>query len=498
VRLNELMAGGDGMMTGMDQARDIEITGITADSRKVVPGNLFAALPGSNDDGRRFIADALGRGAAAVLAPEGTDPGQAGDAALITDANPRRRYALMAAAYFGSQPETVAAVTGTNGKTSVAVFLRQIWTALGFEAASTGTLGTHVSSPGVDGERHLGGSLTTPDPAELHATLADLKGRGVEHLVMEASSHGLDQYRLDGVRISAAAFTNLSRDHLDYHGDEDRYFAAKCRLFAELLKVDGTAVINADDAHAKALRTVVEARGIRIIETGSAAGDIRLMALNPNPTGQQMSVEAFGRTYRIDLPLIGGFQASNALVSLGLAVACGADAIAAMPALETLKSVRGRLERAAVLPSGASVYVDYAHTPDALATVLQAIRPHVTGKLSVIFGCGGDRDAGKRPLMGEAAMRYADRVILTDDNPRSEDPAAIRAAARAGCPGATEIGDRRTAIEAGVGELRAGDVLVVAGKGHEQGQIIGGEILPFDDASVVREFVGTGNGGESA
>ncbi len=491
MRLSELLGKGDGLVTDMAQAAEIEITGITADSRKVAAGNLFAALPGTVEDGRRYIDDALWRGAVAILAPEDADlAALSSSVALVTDSNPRRRYATLAARYFERQPETVAAVTGTNGKTSVAVFLRQIWAALGMPAGSTGTLGTQIANPGGGNDVHIGGSLTTPDPADLHATLAELKGRGVDHLAMEASSHGLDQYRLDGVRIRAAGFTNLSRDHLDYHGDEERYFAAKKRLFGDLLQDDGVAVLNADDVRSSVLRAVAQERGCRVIDTGRDASDIVLREQTPNPAGQSLDIEIFGRHHRIELPLIGGFQASNALLALGLAIGCGADADAAPNVLGRLASVRGRLEQVAVLSSGASIYVDYAHTPDALVTVLQAIRPHVTGKLSVIFGCGGDRDPGKRPLMGAAAAQHADRVILTDDNPRSEDPATIRSQAMTGCPGALDIGDRRAAIAVGIETLAAGDVLIVAGKGHEQGQTVGGRVLPFDDASVVRDIVG--------
>lgn len=489
VRLNDLLVEeGDGVKMDPKHS-ETDITGVTADSRNVQRGNLFAALPGTRDDGRRFIADAIERGAAAVLAPDGTEVTDLlRTVALITDSNPRKRYATMAARYFARQPDTVAAVTGTNGKTSVAVFLRQIWAELGYSAASAGTLGTEASIGGED--LYLGGSLTTPDPAELHATLAELKGRGVEHLAIEASSHGLDQYRLDGVSIRAAAFTNLSRDHLDYHGDENRYFHAKRRLFAELLSSDGCAVLNADHPRSGELRDDAAGRGCRIITTGFDGEDIRLLEQHPNPGGQRLGIELFGRHATVDLPLIGAFQASNALISMGLAIGCDAEPDAALAALAGLRSVRGRMEKVAELNNGAAVYVDYAHTPDALSTVLRAIRPHVDGRLAVVFGCGGDRDAGKRPLMGRAALAHADRIIVTDDNPRTEDAAAIRAEAMAGCPDAREIGDRAEAIHAGVQSLGPGDILVVAGKGHEQGQIVGDRTVPFDDASVVRDAVG--------
>lgn len=487
MRLNDLLSGEDDIVADVKPI-DTEITGVTADSRKVRRGNLFAAIPGTVADGRKYIPNAIENGAAAILAPEGTEVTEImRRVALITDPNPRKRYATMAARYFARQPDTIAAVTGTNGKTSVAVFLRQIWAAMGLPASSAGTLGTEVSRG--DEELHLGGNLTTPDPAELHATLADLKDRGIEHLAIEASSHGLDQYRLDGVKIKAAAFTNLSRDHLDYHGDEQRYFNAKRRLFTELLATNGTAVLNADHPRSRDLTDDVEARGCRIITTGFGGTSIKLVRQQPHPAGQNLGIELFGRPVDLDLPLIGSFQAHNALLSLGLAVGCGAEAGEAVATLGNLKSVRGRLEKAAVLKNGAAVYVDYAHTPDALSTVLQAIRPHVEGSLAVVFGCGGDRDAGKRPLMGRAALTHADRIIVTDDNPRSEDPSAIRRQAMTGCPDATEIGDRKSAIVEGVRNLRPGDVMVVAGKGHEQGQIVGDKIIPFDDVVAVGDAV---------
>lgn len=485
MQLNDLLAGEDIDVMADETQLEADITGITADSRKVIPGNLFAALIGTSMDGRRYIPDAIEAGASAVLAPDGTEVTDLlRTVALITDANPRKRYATMAARYFARQPDTVCAVTGTNGKTSVAIFLRQIWAALGLNAASTGTIGTELN---LGGESiYLGGSLTTPDPAELHATLAELKGRGVEHLAMEASSHGLDQYRLDGVQLRVAGFTNLSRDHLDYHGDEKRYFDAKRRLFTELLPTAGCAVLNADHPRSAELEQDVSARGCQVITAGFDGRDIQLLEQRAHPGGQHLKLRLFGEPADVDLPLIGAFQASNALVSLGMAIACDADVQTAAATLGGLASVRGRLEKAATLANGATVYVDYAHTPDALSTVLRAIRPHVEGALSVIFGCGGDRDNGKRPLMGRAGLAHADHVIVTDDNPRSEDPADIRRQTLVGCPDAAEIGDRAAAIRAGVEVLKPGDVLVVAGKGHEQGQIIGDRTVPFDDVEQVR------------
>jgi len=467
---------------------DIHITGLTADSRQVQPGFLFAALPGSRADGRDFIAEAVRRGAVAVLAPPGTlrplrpEEG-APSVTLLLDDNPRRRFALLAARFFQRQPETVAAVTGTNGKTSVAWFLQQIWDALGFEAASLGTLGLfsrQIRQPG---------SLTTPDPATLHETLTRLADVGVGHLAMEASSHGLDQYRLDGVRIAAAAFTNLTRDHLDYHGSMSTYRAAKLRLFGELVATGGAAVICADDPHAPDFEAAAAERGLRVLSYGRAGRELYLQGLTPTPQGQRLDLSVLGRPYRVELPLAGDFQAANALAAAGLAIGTGSAPDAVLAALQSLQPVRGRLERVALVRGQAPVYVDYAHTPDALEVVLRALRPQVRGRLSVVFGCGGDRDAGKRPEMGRIAASLADRVIVTDDNPRSEDAAAIRRQILAACPGAEEIGDRAQAITAAVAALDSGDVLLVAGKGHEAGQIVGRAVLPFDDADAVRAAV---------
>lgn len=459
----------------------LNITGLTSDSRKVQPGFLFAALPGSQADGRAFIPDALEKGAAAVLAPPGT-PLEAGHSSvpLIHADNPRRRYALLAARFFGAQPATVAVVTGTNGKTSVASFLRQIWTQAGLLAASAGTLG--LQSPAWSRDD----GLTTPDPVDLHADLARLAKEGVTHLALEASSHGLDQHRLDGVVIQAAGFTNLTRDHLDYHGSLDDYFAAKMRLFSDLLDPAGTAVVMLSGDVADQVVETVRGRGIRLITVGYHRGDIQVTAREAHPSGQRLSVTYDGLEALIRLPLVGAFQAENALVALGLAMAGGLSFDVGVRALERLGGARGRLELVGQHASGAAIYVDYAHTPDALVSVLSGLRPHAAARLHVIFGCGGDRDAGKRPEMGRACAEGADVVYLTDDNPRSENPATIRDQAKVGCPDAIEIGDRRQAIREAVSTLQTGDILVVAGKGHEQGQSIGGSILPFDDASEVR------------
>lgn len=466
-------------IAGRSFAADPEIAGLTADSRQVRPGFLFAALPGSKVDGRGFIADAVAKGAVAVLAPTGTD---IADAAAIVDDEPRRAFALMAARFFGRQPATMAAVTGTNGKTSVAVFTRQIWTRLGLAAASLGTLGVTWPKGNIDG------GLTTPDPVSLHRTLAELAADGVTHAAFEASSHGLDQFRLDGVTIRAAGFTNLTRDHLDYHPDMEHYAGAKLRLFGELLPAGGAAVINADSDLAPRLVALCRARGHQVLTYGAAGEALRLVERTPEADGQVLSVEVLGRRHAVRLPLAGAFQAANALCALGLAIGCGADADAAAAALEHLTGVPGRLQKVAMY-RGAPVLVDYAHTPDALETVLKAVRPHAARRLVVVFGCGGDRDPGKRPQMGRIAAELADSAIVTDDNPRSENPAAIRAAILAACPGAREIGDRARAIMTAVSELDDGDLLVVAGKGHERGQTVAGVVHPFDDAEECRKAV---------
>lgn len=458
-----------------------DISGLTADSRQVRPGFLFAALPGQREDGRRFVADAVRRGAVAVLAAPGVDV-PAG-VALIESDNPRRALSRLAARFYPHQPKTIAAVTGTNGKTSVADFTRQLWTFLGHKAASLGTLG--LVSP--EGARP--GALTTPDPVILHRDLAALAEAGVEHLAMEASSHGLDQFRLDGVRVSAAAFTNLTRDHLDYHANMVAYYAAKRRLFAEVLAPDGVAVLNADTTEFADLAALVAARGGRVIDYGTKAKSLRLVALTTTAEGLLLDLLLDDRPVRAELNLVGAFQAANALAALGMVVGCGAPLPEALAALPRLASVRGRLQRAGSRRNGAPVFVDYAHTPDALKTVLTALRPHAGRRLVVVFGCGGDRDPGKRPIMGQIAVGLADRTIVTDDNPRSEDPAKIRRDILAAAPGAIEIGARRDAIIRAVAELEPGDVLVLAGKGHESGQIIGTTVHPFDDVAVARDAI---------
>jgi UDP-N-acetylmuramoyl-L-alanyl-D-glutamate--2,6-diaminopimelate ligase len=452
--------------------------GIAADSRDVRPGYLFAALPGTKTDGARFIADAVHRGAVAVLGtPDAAETARAHGVAFLSDSNPRRRLALMAAEFFAEQPAQIAAVTGTNGKTSVAAFLRQIWAQLGYQAASLGTLGIDAPSG------HVALGHTTPDPVMLHAQLARLSQEGVDHLVVEASSHGLDQFRLDGVRVAAAAFTNITRDHLDYHADFADYFSAKMRLFTQLLAEDGVAVVNADVPQGGEVAVIAAKRSARVLTVGRNGNSIRLLSVAPHQSGQTILVRHEDREYTIDLPLAGEFQVSNALVAAGLAIGLGESPERVFAALQSLKGAAGRMELVAFAQCGAPIYVDYAHTPDAMVTVLRALRPHVKGKLIIVFGCGGDRDKGKRPLMGEAACEFADAAVVTDDNPRTEDPAAIRREALAGCPGAREIGDRRTAIQAGIEMLQADDALILAGKGHERGQIVGTETLPYCERS---------------
>ncbi len=448
------------------------VAGITADSRAVEPGYLFAALPGQKVDGRCFIAEAVARGAVTILAPEGTQwPPGVPLRRLITAPEPRSKLAELAVEFFGCLPERLVAVTGTNGKTSTVDFLRQIFALSGRRSASIGTLG--VVAPG----REPSGSLTTPDPVTLAKVLAGLASESVSDVAMEASSHGLDQHRLDGLRFAAAGFTNLTRDHLDYHGSMECYGAAKLHLFRALLKQGGEAraMADLDPRWLGALREAAMVNGQRF-ET------VAVEALWPRPDGQVVRVN--GRTAELHLP--GRFQADNAALAASLAEAVGvADAFSLLP---RLKGVRGRLERVLALRNGAAVYVDYAHTPDAIARVLSALRPHATGRLHIVFGAGGDRDPGKRSLMGSEAAKAADVVIVTDDNPRREDSALIRRAIIAAAPGAIEIADRRAAIAAALEGLSAGDVLVVAGKGHEQGQIVGDEVIPFDDATVIREL----------
>jgi UDP-N-acetylmuramoyl-L-alanyl-D-glutamate--2,6-diaminopimelate ligase len=456
----------------------LDIPGLTEDSRKVEPGMLFAALPGTRADGMAFVNEALSRGAAAILAGPGAG-GNALSVPLLRAIEPRRALALLAARFYGAQPKTIAAVTGTNGKTSVASFLREIWAANGFDAASLGTIGI-VTRRGETPLAH-----TTPDPVSLHKHLARLAADGVTHLALEASSHGLDQHRLDGVRIAAGAFTNITRDHLDYHPVFEHYLNAKLRLFRELLEPGAPAVIDADSPGAGAAIEAALAASLRVMTVGQRGESIALSAVERNGFKQRLSLLYGGRVFTVDLPLAGAFQISNALAAAGLALGLGSAPDQVFPALSKLKGAKGRLEYIGETGGGAPVFVDYAHTPDALVKALQALRPYVTGRLHVVFGCGGDKDKGKRPEMGHAAAANAETVYVTDDNPRSEDPAAIRSAILAAAPGAIDIADRACAISTAIGCLKTGDVLLVAGKGHETGQIRGEKVIPFSDHEAV-------------
>ncbi len=460
---------------GQDEA---VVTGFAIDHRKVAPGTVFGAFQGVRVNGEDYIAEAVRSGAVAVV----TRPGVAVEGAVAIHAeNPRERFAQLAAHFFAPFPAVAVAVTGTNGKTSTVEMTRQLWRMAGQHAASIGTLGVTTAD-----ERVTTG-LTTPDVVTFLSNVAGLAREGVTHLAFEASSHGLVQYRTEGLNVAAAAFTNLSRDHLDYHGDMGAYLTAKLRLFSEVLSPAGTAVVWADDVHAGRVIDLAQARGNRLITVGERGHTLRLVERDPTLLGQGLTIEAEGQTYQVMLPLIGGYQAANALVAAGLVIAAGGDVARTVADLARLQPVRGRLERAVITRSGAPVYVDYAHTPDALEAAIAALKPHAGGRLIVVFGAGGDRDAGKRETMGQVAQMQADVAIVTDDNPRTEDPAAIRAAILKGAPHAREIGDRREAIGHAVQQAGPQDIVLIAGKGHEQGQIVGDMELPFDDVTVARE-----------
>ena len=459
------------------------VKGLTADSRKVKEGYLFAALPGVNADGRDFISVAIEQGATHILLQKETSlhgsSAQSQDdhthkacddgVAYIYVDNPRRAFAKLAAAFYHNQPETIAAVTGTNGKTSVVTFTEQLWQAANHKASSLGT---------------LKGNLTTPDPVALHAELSKLAKDGVSHVAVETSSHGLDQYRADGMHINVAGFTNLSHDHLDYHGTFEKYLAAKSRLFSEVLSENGTAVLNADIPEFEKLKTICDTRGIKILTYGHKAKDLKIISAAPTAHGQKLELGIFGKHTDLELPLVGEFQIMNALCALGLCIATDPkNKMKYIDALKTLKGARGRLQLVSDHPKNAAVYVDYAHTPDALENVLKALRPHTKGKLVCIFGCGGDRDKAKRPVMGKIANTYSDMPIITDDNPRSEDPASIRDAIQEAAPNAIQIASRKEAIHSAIQSLNSGDVLLIAGKGHEQGQVFADRTDPFDDVT---------------
>ena len=480
MRVADLIAGtGVAVVQG---SPELTITGLASDSRKVTAGALFAALPGSTADGAAFVPAALSAGATAILVATRTAVSVPLDVTLLRADEPRAALAHLAARFYPRQPATIVAVTGTNGKTSIAEFTRQIWAALGHRAASLGTIG--VVKP--DGAVY--GSLTTPDPITLHQTLDALAAEGITHLALEASSHGLDQHRLDAVRLSAGAFSNLGRDHLDYHPTVDAYFAAKLRLFTNVLPDTAAAVIHADDPRAAGVIAATRHRRLRLFTTGHSGETLRLVEASPDGFEQILTIAHAGKTHRVRLPLLGTYQATNALIAAALAIATGAAPDKAIAAIATLTGVKGRLDVVGRHNGGIAV-VDYAHKPEALAAALDALRPFATGKLITVFGCGGNRDKGKRPIMGEIAARKSDIVIVTDDNPRKELAATVRVEILAGAKGAREIGDRADAIRAGVNLLGPGDVLLVAGKGHEPGQIVGDVTLPFSDHEQIEKAI---------
>ena len=457
---------------------DSIVTGFALDHRKVAPGNVFGAFRGSRFDGEDFIGDAVRRGAVAVIArTEALVEGVPHLAAV----EPRKLFAELAARIFAPYPDTIVAVTGTNGKTSTVELTRQLWRMAGHRSASIGTLGVTTADDQVST------GLTTPDIVTFLSNMAGLKRMGISHVAYEASSHGLDQYRAEGVTVNAAAFTNFSRDHLDYHPDMDAYFAAKMRLFDEVVAPDGTAVVWTGDAKSQEVIGHVERRGLKLITVGPGAETIELVSRESTPLGQHLLLHHEGKEHKLSLPLIGAYQMNNVLTAAGLVLATGGDWPTTLSGMARVAPVRGRLERAVISRSGVPVYVDYAHTPDAIEAAIAALRPHVEGRLITVLGAGGDRDHGKRPEMGSVAARLSDVVIVTDDNPRSEEPGAIRKAVLAGAPGAIEVGDRRAAIGEAIAMAKAGDIVLVAGKGHEQGQIIGDQVLPFDDVTVARE-----------
>ncbi len=480
MRLGSLIEGLD-VEVGGNAGLDSFVSGFAIDNRKVAPGTVFGAFQGLRVNGEDYIADAVAAGAIAVVArPEARVDG----AVHIAHTNPRRLFALLAARYFAPFPDVTVAVTGTNGKTSTVELARQLWRMLGEKSASIGTLGVTTS---VD---QVSTGLTTPDIVTFLSNMSGLRREGVTHAAFEASSHGLDQYRTEGLPVRAGAFTNLSRDHLDYHGDMDRYFDAKMRLFDDVVADDGAAVVWADDQWSEKAIQRATKRGLRVLSVGVQGQALRLANRTPTQLGQRLEIEADGRIAKVDLPLIGAYQAANALVAAGLVIATGGETARVLDLLGRVQPVRGRLERAVISKAGAPVYVDYAHTPDGLRAAIEALRPHTRGRLIVLFGAGGDRDTGKRPEMGRVAVELADHVIVTDDNPRSEEPSLIRAAVMAGAPGATEIGGRRDAIAAAIAQAGPDDIVLLAGKGHEQGQIIGDRVLPFDDVTVARECAG--------
>ncbi|MET0370333.1 MAG: UDP-N-acetylmuramoyl-L-alanyl-D-glutamate--2,6-diaminopimelate ligase [Sphingobium sp.] len=470
-----------GLASIAETAADLPVSGFAIDNRKVARGAVFGAFPGLRVNGEDYIRDAVAAGAVAVVArPEAVVEG----AVHIAHSSPRRLFAQLAARWFAPFPDVTVAVTGTNGKTSNVELVRQLWRMMGHKAASIGTLGVTTS---VD---QVSTGLTTPDIVTFLSNMSGLRREGITHAAFEASSHGLDQYRTEGLPVLAGAFTNLSRDHLDYHGDMDSYFDAKMRLFDEVVSSDGAAVVWADDAWSDKVIARVRARGLRLLTVGEQGTALKLLSRTPTHLGQTLAIAAQGNSYNVELPLIGAYQAANALTAAGMVIATGGDVCAVLDLLARVQPVRGRLERAVITRAGAPVYVDYAHTPEGLRAAIEALRPHTRGRLITLFGAGGDRDAGKRPQMGKVAAELSDHVIVTDDNPRSEEPGTIRAAVMAGAPGAQEIGGRRAAIAAAIALAGPADIVLLAGKGHEQGQIIGDRVLPFDDVTVARECAG--------
>ena len=467
-----------GALTGGSE--DAVVTGFAIDHRKVAPGTVFGAFPGARFNGEDFIPAAVAAGAIAIVVQPGVTV--TGAQAIVAE-NPRQAFAALAAKFFAPFPGASVAVTGTNGKTSTVEMTRQLWRMAGHHAASIGTLGVTTADDRVTT------GLTTPDVVTFLSNVAGLAREGVTHLAFEASSHGLSQYRIDGPMVSAAAFTNLSRDHLDYHNDMAEYFTAKMRLFTDVLSPDGTAVVWADDDYAPRVIDLARERGNRLMTVGERGDTLRLVSRDPTLLGQGLVIEAGGKTHKVNLPLIGGYQAANALTAAALVIATGGDVTTTIANLARLQPVRGRLERAVIAKSGAPVYVDYAHTPDAVEAAIAALKPHAAGRLIIVLGAGGDRDHGKREPMGQVAAAHAELVYVTDDIPRSEDPAAIRAAILKGAPGAIDIGDRRAAIAAAIAEAGPRDIVLLVGKGHEQGQIVGDLVLPFDDVTVARECV---------
>ncbi len=463
-----------------DDRATLDISGLTADSREVQPGFLFAALPGVQFDGAKFIPDAISCGAVAVLMSVEHDGAADWNVPVLQVNNPRSELAKMAARFYDRQPETIVAVTGTNGKTSVAAFVREIWVQLGLKSASLGTVGL------VTPDHTIPLQHTTPEPVGLHRMLKQVAEEGIEHLAFEASSHGLAQNRVDGVRIKAAAFTNLSRDHLDYHANFEEYLGEKLKLFSDILPGDGCVIVNADSEDGARVIDVARQRDLKLMTFGEAGADLKLLAHQRDGYGQKIVVGAEGQEFALDFPLVGDFQVSNALCAAALVMATGYKAKEVLPLLERLQGAKGRLDLVGHHESGAAIFVDYSHTPTALKVALETLRPYVQSKLVVVFGAGGDRDKGKRPQMGKIAVEYADIAIVTDDNPRNEDPAQIRREILKSAPGAMEIGDRGAAIAYGIGQLKQGDILLVAGKGHESGQIVGNQVLPFSDHDVVQ------------